>query len=37
MSHIPMMPVSIHPNPNEWQQKLADENIILDKGLSYWA
>ncbi|HBC7140553.1 TPA: serine hydrolase family protein [Proteus mirabilis] len=28
---IPMMPEPNHPNPNEWQQKLADENIILDK------
>ena len=25
------MPEPNHPNPNEWQQKLADENIILDK------
>lgn len=28
---IPMMPESNHPSPSEWQQKLADENIILDK------
>ncbi|HIE5766529.1 TPA: RBBP9/YdeN family alpha/beta hydrolase [Proteus mirabilis] len=28
---IPMMPEPNHPNPNEWQQRLTDENIILDK------